>query len=206
MAALPEIQQVSPTLALWHAFEPKVKADLFSTAISTRSGTFLIDPIPISRSTLDCFLRAHPPPAGIVVTNANHWRTASTLAEHLAVTLFARPSAGGDSQATAFEPVIPGNKLGDALDVIAIDGAANGEIALYDAANGGTLVIGDALINFEPYGFTFLPPKYCLNSKEMRRSLRQLLERPTERIFFAHGIPILNRASAQLRTLLQTDQ
>src|SRR5207244_7815956 len=72
--------------------------------------------------------------------------------------------------------------IGDELEVIEIDGAVAGEIALYHPSNGGTLIVGDALINFEPYGFTLLPRKYCLNEKRMRSSLRQLLRRPAERM------------------------
>jgi len=65
--------------------------------------------------------------------------------------------------------------------------------------------MGDALINFQPYGFTFLPGKYCSNEKEMRRSLRKLLTCKTQRMLFAHGLPILSRASDRLRQLLDGD-
>ena len=63
------------------------------------------------------------------------------------------------------------------------------------------VIIGDALINFETYGFTFLPGKYCSNEKEMRRSLRKLLDYKAERMLFAHGTPILSRASERLKSL-----
>lgn len=95
--------------------------------------------------------------------------------------------------------------IGGELEVTAIDGAAGGEIALYHAANGGTLVIGDALINFEPYGFAFLPEKYCQDPRQMRNSLRKLLRFNAERILFAHGMPILSGASERLQQLLQAD-
>jgi len=61
------------------------------------------------------------------------------------------------------------------------------------------------LINFEPYGFSFLPRKYCLNEKQMRSSLHQLLARPAERMLFAHGVPILSGATARLRHLSNAD-
>jgi hypothetical protein len=84
-----------------------------------------------------------------------------------------------------------------------MEGAVAGEIALYHPSNGGTLVVGDALINFEPRGFTFLPRKYCENEKKMRSSLRQLLAKPAERLFFSHGTPILSGATDRLRQLLE---
>ena len=82
------------------------------------------------------------------------------------------------------------------------EGAAPGEIALHYSDNGGTLIVGDALVNFEPYGFSFLPAKYCSNEKQMRRSMQKLLDYKTERILFAHGVPILAVASERLRALL----
>lgn len=89
------------------------------------------------------------------------------------------------------------------LAAIPIEGAASGEMAFHFADSGGTLVIGDALINFEPYGFTLLPSKYCSNQRQMRGSLRPLLDWPFERLLFAHGSPILSSARARLETLLR---
>ena len=89
--------------------------------------------------------------------------------------------------------------------MIGIEGAAAGELILHYPSNSGTLIVGDALINFEPYGFTFLPMKYCSNEKEMRRSLQKLLDYKAERMLFAHGMPILSGASDRLRALLDSD-
>ena len=98
--------------------------------------------------------------------------------------------------------IADGEEICDRLRAIAIDGVAPGEIALHYGGNGGTLIIGDALINFEPYGFAFLPAKYCSDQREMRRSLRKLLDYEAERILFAHATPILSRASQRLEALL----
>ena len=64
------------------------------------------------------------------------------------------------------------------------------------------MVMGDALINFEPYGFTFLPSKYCSNSKLMRASLGKLLDYSFERMLFSHGEPIVCNARERLKALL----
>jgi hypothetical protein len=68
-----------------------------------------------------------------------------------------------------------------------------------------TLIVGDALINFEPYSLTFLPAKCSSNQKERRRSLRKLLDYKAERMLFAHGTPILARASERLQGLPNSD-
>ena len=58
------------------------------------------------------------------------------------------------------------------------------------------------MIHFDPYGFTFLPAKYCTNFKEMRKSLRDLLNYKVKRILFAHGTPIVSQADRRLHQLL----
>ena len=65
------------------------------------------------------------------------------------------------------------------------------------------MIMGDALINFEPYGFTFLPAKYCSNAKMMRRSLPKLLDYSFDRMLFAHGTPIVCGARQRLEELLR---
>ena len=101
--------------------------------------------------------------------------------------------------------IVAGKKICADLEVIAIEGAVAGEIALYDPLKGGTLIVGDALINFDPPGFAVLPRKYCLNERQLRQSLWERLTRPAERMLFAHGTPILSDASAHLRRLLKSD-
>src|SRR5207247_4459970 len=97
-------------------------------------------------------------------------------------------------------------KISAGLTTIAIEGAALGESALHLEKDDGTIIIGDALINFEPFGFSLLPPKYCSNQKLMRQSLRQLLDFKFERLLFAHGTPILSSARARLEALLAHDR
>jgi hypothetical protein len=81
-----------------------------------------------------------------------------------------------------------------------------GEIAIHYEGDGGTMVIGDALINFEPYGFALLPAKYCSDFKLMRRSLPKLLDYAFERMLFAHGTPLLSGARERLEFLLAANR
>jgi glyoxylase-like metal-dependent hydrolase (beta-lactamase superfamily II) len=166
---------------------------------------YLIDPIPIEREALDELIGSHCV-AGIIVTNSNHHRVCNWFAEQFSAPIFARSEAFPDKAAQQFRSVADGDEICRGLRVIGIEGAATGEMILHYASNSGTLIVGDALINFEPYGFTFLPGKYCSNEKEMRRSLQKLLDYEAERILFAHGTPILSGASDRLRGLLGSDR
>jgi glyoxylase-like metal-dependent hydrolase (beta-lactamase superfamily II) len=200
----PDFHHLLPGLWLWQTYDSSVKADLFSSAILTSSGLYLVDPIALADYELRQLSEAAPI-AGIVVTNANHARTSSAYSDRFSVPIWANPRSFPDLKPARFTEAKEATPIAGELEVIEVEGAVAGEIALYHASNGGTLIVGDALINFEPYGFTLLPRKYCLSEKQMRRSLHQLLARPAERILFAHGTPILSGANARLQQLLDAD-
>ena len=198
----PDFHQILPTIWLWHAYDSSVKAELFSTGLLTPDGLYIVDPIPLPNDQLRELTKSGSV-SGIIVTSANHHRAAVDYSDRFSAPIFAHGMAFPDSKPSRLPEISEDAIVGD-LRVIAIEGAVAGEIALYQSSNGGTLVTGDALINFEPYGFTFLPRKYCENEKRMRVSLRRLLEKPCERIFFAHGTPILSGATDRLKQLLET--
>jgi hypothetical protein len=183
MPVAADLEPVTPGVWIWRFYDPAVKADLFSTAIQTSHGIYLIDPIPLA-PTATIGLQGLGTVIGIVVTNQNHGRAGEDFARRFRAQIYDNGSIG------------PG------LTAIPIEGAPSGEIAVYCAADGGTLIIGDALINFEPSGFALLPAKYCSNAKVMRRSLKTLLDYTFERMLFAHGTPVLTAARQRLEQLV----
>jgi len=196
-----DLEIVSRHAALWRTFDPAVKTELFATAINSDEATWLIDPGPLAASALDELRNQRPPVCGIVVTNQNHWRASGALAEQFSVPIFAHADAKADD-APPFTPLIGGERPGGFLDVVTVAGAAPGEIAIVAHVGPTLLVLGDALINFDPYGFTFLPRKYCTNYARMLQSLTQLREIEAGQIFFAHGLPILSNSRNRLKALL----
>lgn len=200
-----EIDRFSPGVLIWQVYDPAVKADLFSTALETPSGTYLIDPIGLADEAANT-LEARQKVSGIVVTNENHERRARQFAEKFSVPIYLNRELGPAMALGQTIELEDNGTLAPGLTVVAIDGAPAGEIALHYNADGGTMVIGDALINFEPKGFALLPAKYCRDFKLMRRSLPRLLDYTFERMFFAHGTPILSGARARLEQLLAANR
>ena len=196
-----ELFSLGGFLWVWQAYDPAVKSDLYSSAVASRDRLFLIDPIPLAAAPL-AELTAGGNVAGVLVTNSNHPRAAAAFAQSLGATIIAAAPVLSELGDARTQPIAEGEII-PGLAAIPIAGAAPGELAFHFADDGGTLVIGDALINFEPYGFTLLPAKYCSNQKQMRKSLRQLLDWPFERVLFAHGSPILSSARGRLETLLR---
>ena len=192
-----EVDQVAPGLSLWQAYDKTAKADLFSTALETPAGIYLIDPIPID-------FRAQRKVSGIFVTNVNHTRAASQFARMFRAPIFVHAELQGSVDFPNATGVQDGQSFSKGLTGIAIDGGPAGEMALHYDDDGGTVVLGDALINFEPHGFGLLPAKYCRDARMMRRSLGKLLDYAFDRMLFAHGTPILSGARARLEQLLRT--
>jgi Metallo-beta-lactamase superfamily len=201
MARAQEVDQVSPGIFVWQTYDTKVKADLFSTALETWAGTFVVDPIPLSSCSLPS-LWGHRKAAGIFVTNANHARAAAEFAQTLSIPIYVHDELCGNSDFLQATGVQDGEVFSEGLTAVAIPGGPAGETALHYDDNGGTMVLGDALINFEPHGFGLLPAKYCLDPNLMRRSLRKLLDYVFDRVFFAHGTPILSNAHTRVEQLL----
>ena len=199
-----DFDRIASNIAIWHDYDSAVKAELHSTCLGTPDGTYFIDPIPLANEALYELIGSNSV-GGIIVTNGNHHRASAKFAEKFSAPLFGRTEAFLNKMARGLKSVTDGDEISEGLRGIGIEGAADGEIALHYAPDGGTFIIGDALINFEPYGFTFLPAKYCSNQEQMRRSLRKLLDYKAERILFAHGTPILSGASERLRGLLNSD-
>jgi hypothetical protein len=195
-----EWAQIAADVWIWHRNDPAVKAELFSTALRIDERALLIDPILPLPAEVEGTL---PPVAAVLVTNGNHARDAQAFSNRFSVPVHAAPGAHDDLDLPEVRDISTTTEFGS-LTIMPIEGAAAGEIALHSSADGGTLVIGDALINMGSYGFTFLPAKYRENHKLMRRSVRVVLDFDFERMLFAHGLPIVTDARQRLATLLES--
>lgn len=203
MPAAQEIVQVAPGILIWQVYDGAVKADLFSTALDTPAGRYLVDPVELEADALKS-LAAQVQVSGVVVTNENHGRSSGRFAKHFSVPVYAGESAETAGSVQRVVQLRDQQQIEPGLTAVGIEGAPAGEVALHYEANEGTFVVGDALINFEPYGFALLPGKYCRDFKQMRQSLSRLLDYRFDRMLFAHGTPILSGARAKLERLLGT--
>ncbi|MDQ6654436.1 MAG: hypothetical protein M3Y80_01295 [Verrucomicrobiota bacterium] len=197
MSTEPEFDQVTPRVAIWHRYDAQVKAEVSATLLQTEQGAYLVDPfapMPADVSAMSAAAKI----AGVILTNGNHARAANDFA----APILARAGAHSELSLQQAQEIASAALPPDLL-ALPIEGAAAGEIALHHGADGGTLVLGDALIHMGSYGFTFLPAKYCADPRLMRKALRALLDYPFERILFAHGTPITTRARSRLEALLE---
>ena len=193
-----EFQQVTAGLYFWQAYDPVVKVELSCCAHRAARGLVFIDPIPLAKAAL-AELCAVAAPAAIILTNGNHARAATEYRARFSIPILAHAGAVADLGLAVDQQIADGETVLDEFTIVALPGAAPGEIALHA---GGALHVGDALINLPPYGFAPLPDKYCADAQEMRRSLEKLLRFPFEILTFAHGLPLVSQARQRLATLL----
>ena len=193
-----EFQVVSPSLAVWQAYEPAVKCELSSCARRFGNELVFIDPIPLAKAAL-AELVADATPVAIIVTNGNHARAAAEFRDRFSIPILAHSAAAAELGIAIDQSLAEGDAAFGRFSVIEIAGAPAGEIALYAD---GIAHLGDALINLDPLGFTTLPEKYCADPWEMRRALGKLLRFDFELLTFAHGLPLVSQAKRRLEQLL----
>ena len=189
-------------LACWEAYSSESKIDYHSSALGVDGQLYFVDPVPLQRELL-AQLAHTTAPAAILLTSANHARAAEAYKKQFSIPIYAHADAreelgielDGEFLHTSTAEL-------NAFEVVALPGAAAGEVAIFTPLGGGIVVMGDALINLRPYGFSLLPDKYCSDAKQLRRSLTQLLEFSFEKMLFAHGTPLVAGARRKLETLL----
>ncbi len=194
MKPVPELDWIAPELAIWHGFNPEVRCDCGSSAVLTSEGWIVFDPIPLARDAWAELLRQARVKA-IALTSGNHQRDSLALKKILGVPIVAPEPARGEIEADEWL------KDGDMLagfSLIGLPGAAIGEAAWCD---GKHLVMGDALIHFDP--LSLLPDKYCTDPAELRRSAQKLLMTEFQTVLFAHGLPIVSHAREKIAALLK---
>ena len=187
----------------WEAYDAASKVDLCASALSVAGRLYLVDPFPLAEPAL-ALLLAEATPAGIVVTNGNHARSAQKFRHRYRVPLALHEEARAE---TGLEPdvTIPrggGPVFDGVFEAVPLPGGAPGEVALYRPDDGGLLIVGDAVINLPSFPLALLPGKYCTDHKLLRRSVAGLLERPFSKMLFAHGEPLLTDARARLAAML----
>ena len=114
MHAASDLTRISPSLLLWQAYDPAVKADLFSTALVTANGIYLIDPIPLDRDPLNELIHLGPI-RGIIVTNANLWRAAPEFGAKFSVPIVAKTESLPAKSDVDFHEIGDGAKIDQAL-------------------------------------------------------------------------------------------
>ena len=205
MYAADDFHDLGHGLFEWSAYDPAVKVDLHAHALAVDRELVCFDPVDLRREAREELFAAAGASgfALILLTNGNHARASEKFRRQFDAPVCAHEGARAALRADGL--VVGVDEPPRGLKTLVLPGFGPGEVAYLSPADGGTLFVGDALINLPaPHGFDILPEKYCEDPKVARGSLRTLLDVPFERILFAHGTPLVTGAQAKLESLLAT--
>lgn len=188
-----ELDWISADLAVWHGFDPIVRCECGSSAVLTKPGWVVFDPLPLSENAWSELLSVSKVHA-IALTSANHQRESLSLRPLLDAPIHALESARGEIEADVW---LKDRESVAGFSIIALPGAATGEAVYCD---GNHLVTGDALIHFDQ--LEILPDKYCTDPPLLRKSLRKLTGLEFHTALFAHGLPLVSKAHEQIAKLV----
>ncbi|MDX2225896.1 MAG: hypothetical protein SFY92_02175 [Verrucomicrobiae bacterium] len=204
MTPADDYQKITDRLFYWSAYDSKLKAELSSSAFVEGGNMFLVDPIPLAREALE-EMTSFQNVKAVFLTSETHGRAALFYRKHFGCPIWAHPSA---QPALLAEGITLDDTYEDhdivlnACEAIHVPGTKPGETVLFLPSETGVMFVGDALINLGNTGFSFLPDRYSDNPRQSRESLVKLLDYRFERMFFAHGEPLLQGAGDRLEAML----
>ena len=186
------MQEILPGIWHWTAFHKGIGFDVSSHYVEP-SGT-LIDPMLPPDAGLDWFVARAP--QRILLTNRHHYRHSDRFRER-----FGCPVLCHEAGLHEFEggPEVAGFSFGDevAEGIVAreVGAICPEETALHISRGKGAMALADALVNWPEEGLGFVPEQYIGDDpdavkRDLRASLRRLLEHEFDGLLLAHGEPI----------------
>jgi glyoxylase-like metal-dependent hydrolase (beta-lactamase superfamily II) len=196
------LREIVKNLHGWSSFHVQWKVSFDSYALKTADGVVFVDPMKPA-ATVVKQLEALGEPIGVFLTSTNHDRDADWFRKRYEIQVYAHEKAAPDCDTKIDVLVLDGEKLPGGLRAVHLPGATAGCVAFHTKQNGGIVFIGDSLMNITGKGLSLLPSQYVEDSKQMRRSLRRLLELDFKTATFAHGEPLIGDAKKQITSFLK---
>lgn len=197
------MDEIGPGVYHWKAPHPKIKIEVSSYYVAD-SGT-LIDPMLPPEGP--AWFRAGREPQRIVLTNRHHYRQSDEIRAE-----FGCPVLCHEAGLHEFDggPEVEGFRFGERLapriTALEMGAICPEETALHLELGQGMLSLADGLIH---YGNLAFVPDSLLGDdpeqvkRELRDSLRRLLDHDFDAVLFAHGDPIVNGGREALRGFVE---
>lgn len=195
--------EVLPGIVTWSRFVEDRGLYFNSYIIDHHGQKFVVDPVDPGSDKNRNLILENGPFAGIVVTNRNHIRATQWLVECCHCPVIAHQDEVIEDVEIQTR-VVDNEEIAAGLRVIALPGKSAGEIALFREADGGQLFVGDALIGAPVGSLSILPEEKLDDPRQLRRSLRNLLDESFDTLFVGDGVSILADASHWTHTFLRS--
>jgi len=166
------------------------------------AGNLCIDPVEPTAADLEEIARLGV--SQILLTNRNHSRAANKVRARTGARTAIHPLDAPHARKEGAElddELSLGDQVGPFV-VVPVPGKSPGEVALHWPER-KILIVGDAVVGDPPGRCKLLPEKVMDDPARLRESVRSLLALDFDTLLLGDGEPILEKAKAQLRELVE---
>jgi glyoxylase-like metal-dependent hydrolase (beta-lactamase superfamily II) len=198
------MRELVPGILTWPWYSDRFGYDFNGYLVRRSDGNLAIDPVEPDAATLAELVREGV--ARIILTNRNHYRATSRLAEATGARVAVHPADAAfvrDLGVPVDEELVLGGRVGPFV-VVPAAGKSPGEVALHWPEK-RLLIVGDACVGNPPGRLSLLPDKVMDQPLVLRESLAHLAATlDFDTLLVSDGECILSGARAVLQRLVAT--
>lgn len=195
------MKEILPDVWSWQWFSEPHGYDFNGHLICLPDGNLCIDPVMVTAEELTELV--HLGVSRILLTNRNHVRDANRVRARTGARTAIHPADAGYARVQGAElddELYVGETIGP-LRVLAVPGKSPGEIALHWPER-RILIVGDSVVGKPPGKCALLNDKVMDDPKQLRASVRALLDVDFDCLLVGDGTPILSGAKDRLAELV----
>ena len=197
------MQEIVPGIFTWPWFSERHGYNFNGYLVLAEGGNICIDPVEPDATTLDAIARL-----GVqrtILTNRNHVRAANAVRARTGARTAIHPAdaAHARQQGAIIDDDLQGGQAVGPFTVIGLPGKSPGEVALHWPQR-RLLIVGDAVIGHPPGRCGLLPDRVVDDPRQLRASVRRLLDLDYDTLLVGDGACILAGARDRLHELLDT--
>lgn len=186
----------------WHLHDDRIDSQSDAYAVVDDKRVTLIDPLPIDPAELERLGNVET----IVLTAANHQRSAWRFRKHFGAHVFA-PVDAPNLEEEPDERYSSGDRLPWGILALQTPGPIESMHALWISSPRTVVFVSDLLAHDGSGTPRFIPSEYQDEPARTRMSVRRILEQiPVDIVCFAHGPPIVENGREALERALREDR
>ncbi len=196
------MREVLSGIWTWPCFSEPHGYNFNGHLILHAAGNLCIDPVEPTAADLEEIARLGV--SQILLTNRNHSRAANKVRARTGARTAIHPLDAPHARKEGAElddELSLGDQVGPFV-VVPVPGKSPGEVALHWPER-KILIVGDAVVGDPPGRCKLLPEKVMDDPMRLRESVRSLLALDFDTLLLGDGEPILEKAKAQLRELVE---
>ncbi|PCI39644.1 MAG: hypothetical protein COB53_02985 [Elusimicrobia bacterium] len=195
--------RLADNLYSWNTFNEAKGINFNGFLIVCKDTAVIVDPPPHTTDD-QLFLekKLALKPSLAIVTNKDHTRNVQWWVDRYQIPLAMHENESIDSGVEVSMKLKDGEVVAGKCKILSLPGKTPGEIGILFEDDGGTLILGDALIGDPLGGLRFVPKEKIKDYDQLLKSVQSLRTINFERLLTGDGEPLLYRAKATVLKFL----